>query len=77
MKWTLEIHPSKEAIEAMTLVHFPLNDQAMPLFHACTDGLRFNYAGVTPAGQGRVLDGRKAPHNAIIGSYVPLHLDWR
>jgi len=31
----------------------------MPLFHACTDGLRFNYAGATPAGEGLVWDGRK------------------
>ncbi|MBI4025290.1 MAG: hypothetical protein HY360_09945 [Verrucomicrobia bacterium] len=70
MKWTLEIQPSKETIDSMTLV-IPLDDKAMPLFHACTDGLRFNYAGATPAGQGRVWDGAKAARNSIIGSYVP------
>ncbi|MBI4025285.1 MAG: hypothetical protein HY360_09920, partial [Verrucomicrobia bacterium] len=70
MKWTLEIQPSKERVDSMTLV-IPLDDKAMPLFHACTDGLRFNFAGATPAGQGRVWDGSKAARNSIIGSYVP------
>jgi len=70
MKWTLEIGPSKQPIESLTLV-IPLDDKLAPLFHACTDGLRFNYAGATPAGQGRVWDGSKAARNSIIGSYVP------
>lgn len=70
MKWTLEIQPAKEPIEAVTLV-IPLDNKRMPLFHACTDGIRFNYAGATPAGQGRVWDGGKAARNSIIGSYVP------
>ncbi len=70
MKWTLELRPSKEAINSMTLV-IPLDDRLMPLFHAVTDGLRFNYAGVTPAGTGRVWDGSKAARNSIVGSYVP------
>src|SRR6185503_17932747 len=51
MKWTLEIQPSKEAVDSMTLV-IPIDDRLAPLFHAVTDGLRFNYAGATPAGQG-------------------------
>jgi hypothetical protein len=70
MKWSLAIRPSKEAIQSMTLV-VPLDDRLMPLFHAVTDGLRFNYAGATPAGQGRIWDGSKAARNAIIGTYVP------
>ena len=70
MKWTLEIAPSARSIEKLVLV-IPLREKLMPLFHACTDGLRFNYAGVTPAGQGRVWDGTKAPRNSIVGSYVP------
>lgn len=70
MRWTLEIEPSKEAVDALTLV-IPLEDRRMPLFHACTDGLRFNAAGATPAGQGRVWDGSRAARNSIIGSYVP------
>jgi hypothetical protein len=70
MKWTLDIQPSNEAVESMTLV-IPLDDRLMPLMHTCTDGIRFNYAGATPAGPGRVWDGSKAARNSLIGSYVP------
>ena len=70
MLWTLELDPSATPLEALTL-DLPLADEGMPLMHACTDGLRFNYAGRVPAGQGRVWDGSKAARNSIIGSYVP------
>jgi len=70
MKWTLDLQPSKEPIHSMTLV-IPLHDRLMPLFHAVTDGLRFNYSGAAPTGSGRVWDGSKAARNSIIGSYVP------
>jgi hypothetical protein len=53
MKWTLAMSPSQEKIDAMVLV-IPLDDKLIPLFHACTDGLRFNYAGQAPAGKGRL-----------------------
>ena len=52
MKWTLDIEPSAQPVDAVTLV-IPLRDQLMPLFHACTDGLRFNYAGATPGAERR------------------------
>lgn len=70
MKWALTLEPGPQKIESMTLV-IPLDDRLMPLFHACTDGIRFNYAGRTPAGARRIWDGTKAPRNSIIGSYVP------
>ncbi|MGD0092957.1 MAG: glycoside hydrolase domain-containing protein [Planctomycetota bacterium] len=70
MKWTLDLQPSKEKIEKLALA-IPLDNALMPLFHACTDGLRFNYAGLTPAGEGKVWDGTKAVRNSIIGNYVP------
>ncbi|PJB70173.1 MAG: hypothetical protein CO095_09210 [Armatimonadetes bacterium CG_4_9_14_3_um_filter_58_7] len=70
MKWTLSIFPSTQSVDAMTLV-IPLDATLMPLMHTCTDGIRFNYAGNAPMGQGRVWDGSKAPRNSIIGSYVP------
>ena len=42
------------------------------MFHACTDGLRFNYAGATPGTDiGRVWDSTQAARNSIIGNYVP------
>jgi hypothetical protein len=70
MKSTLTLQPTTEAIDSLTLV-IPLDDKAMPLMHTCTDGLRFNYAGSTPAGEGIVWDGSKAARNSIIGTYVP------
>lgn len=69
-KWVLTLEPSAEPVQSLTLV-IPFRSQAASLFHACTDGLRFNYAGATPAGQGRIWDGTKAARNSIIGSYVP------
>src|SRR6185295_2536802 len=53
MKWTLELQPSPRPVESMTLV-IPLDDKKMPLMHTCVHGLRSNYAGATPAGQGPV-----------------------
>jgi hypothetical protein len=68
--WVLTIEPSSTPVDSLTLV-IPLKNAAAPLFHACTDGLRFNYAGATPAGEGRVWDGSRAARNSIVGSYVP------
>lgn len=63
--------PDSEApVESLALV-IPVDDREAPLFHACTDGIRFNYAGKTPPGAGRVWDGRKAARNSILGSFVP------
>ena len=70
MKWTLELQPTESAIEGLTLV-IPIANSMAPLFHPSTDGLRFNYAGKTPSGEGPVWDASKAARNSIIGSYVP------
>lgn len=71
-KWILELAPgtSPTTVDSLVLV-IPMINKQMPLFHACTDGIRFNYAGATPVGSGRVWDGSKAPRNSIIGTYVP------
>lgn len=70
MKYTLTLQPTNTTIDSLTL-KIPLDGQQMPLMHACTDGLRFNYAGKVPAGQGVVWDSSKAARNSIIGTYVP------
>lgn len=70
MVWVLDVHAAREKMESLKLT-IPLDNALCPLMHACTDGIRFNYAGSIPAGEGRVWDGRKAPRNAIVGSYVP------
>lgn len=73
MKCELELGPSTSAgaaVDAITLV-IPMRNSEAPLMHVSTDGLRFNFAGNTPAGEGRIWDGSKAARNSIIGSYVP------
>lgn len=70
MKWILKINPCAETVDSLKLI-IPLDDEKSPLFHACADGIRFNYGGATPKGEGKVWDGTKAPRNSIIGSYVP------
>ena len=70
MKTTITLAPTTETIDALTLI-IPLDDSQMPLLNACTDGIRFNYAGSTPKGSGIVWDGSKAARNSIIGDYVP------
>ena len=70
MWWRLTLAPTTETIDAVTLV-VPLNDQLAPLFHECTDGVRFNYAGFTPPGEGQVWNSTKAAKNSILGSHVP------
>ncbi len=70
MKTTLTLAPTTEKLDSVALV-IPLVNKDMPLMTACTDGLRFNYAGKTPVGMGQVWNGSQAPRNSIIGSYVP------
>jgi hypothetical protein len=70
MKWTLTIEPCKQEVERLYL-KVPLYNPLMPLMHTCADGIRFNYAGSVPDGQGVVWDGTKAGKNSIIGTYVP------
>ncbi len=48
-------------------IEVPLRDAEAPLMHTIGDGLRQNYAGATPAGQGAVWD----------GSQVTRHERWR
>ncbi len=70
MIWSLTIDPTDEPVEALTLT-IPLDNAQSPLMHACTDGIRFNYAGAVPAGEGSVWKSATAARNSIIGSYVP------
>ena len=41
-------------------IEIPLKDREVPLLHTVGDGLRQNYAGAVPAGQGAIWDGTKA-----------------
>ena len=48
--------PAAQSVEAVTLT-IPLDNALCPLMHACTDGIRFNYAGAVPPGDGHVWAG--------------------
>lgn len=67
-EWLLTLPPGR--YEPMSL-EIPLKKDVAWLYHACTDGLRFNPAGRIPSGKGRVWDSLSLKKNKIIGSYVP------
>ena len=70
MKSTFTLEPTTQKVDSLTLI-IPLNNKLMPLMHACADGIRFNYAGKVPEGNGVIWNSTKAAHNSIIGDYVP------
>jgi hypothetical protein len=49
----------------------PLDDAQVPYMHACGDGLRYNYAGKTPTGQGTVWDSSRANKSDLVGTFYP------
>ena len=68
MTWRLTLKPGHH--EPFSL-EIPIRAERAKLFHPCADGMRFNYAGVVPPGEGLVWDSSKAPRTSIIGSYLP------
>ncbi len=70
MKTTLTLNPTKATLDSVALV-IPMLNREIPLMTACTDGLRFNYAGKMPTGLGEIWNGFQAARNSIIGSFVP------
>ena len=69
MEWRLTLRPGRYGPMS---IEIPIRAERAPLMHACVDGLRHNYAGKVPAGEGRVWDGTKCRgRNAIVGDYVP------
>ncbi len=70
MRWRLTLLPGDREIEHLRLV-IPLKNELCTLLHVCTDGIRFNYAGSMPSGEGRIWESGRAARNSIIGDYVP------
>ena len=70
MLMTLNLQPAQAAVRRLSLV-VPLRDAAVPYLHAIGDGLRHNYAGFTPAGEGRIWDSSRASKLEIIGTFYP------
>ncbi|MBI2302250.1 MAG: hypothetical protein HYU66_25385 [Armatimonadetes bacterium] len=52
-------------------LEIPLDDRETPYLHACGDGLRFNYAGRVPAGEGIVWDSSKTNRTSLVGTFYP------
>lgn len=71
MRVTLDIQPrGQEPVERLDLF-IPLREEIAKLMHVCGDGLRFNYAGEVPKGEGVVWDSRKASRLEIAGTFIP------
>src|SRR5690606_10376063 len=49
----------------------PLVESEAPYIHGVADGIRHNYAGVVPAGQGRVWDSGMANRRELVGTFYP------
>ena len=66
MKIEMQLGPGRNPAEISRLwIEIPLQDAEVPLMHAIGDGVRHNYSGQTPAGQGVVWDGAKAPRSEV------------
>ena len=60
MKVEMTLSPGPAPAEIRRLwIEIPLQDAVAPLMHTIGDGLRHNYSGAAPAGQGPVWDGSK------------------
>ena len=71
IKVTLDLTPhGKTPVEALDLT-VPLRDAEAPLMHACGDGIRFNYGGAIPPGEGIVWTSAQASRNDLQGTFLP------
>ncbi|HOJ39298.1 MAG TPA: DUF6067 family protein, partial [bacterium] len=71
MKVTVNLNQKgKTLIDRLSLV-IPLKARRARLMHVCGDGLRFNYGGVVPAGQGIVWESKNASRNLLLGTFIP------
>lgn len=68
MKWTLTLGAGRHTSLRLEI---PIMAERATLMHACADGMRYNYAGEVPKGEGRVWCSSKAPHTSIVGNYLP------
>jgi len=72
MKVELQLLPGTRGEEIKALwLEIPLVDELMPLYHVSTTNLRFNPAGNTPSGDGRIWDTRDFPDGAWYGNFKP------
>ncbi len=71
MKVTLELSQRDQVpVEGLELV-IPLRAGETSLMHACGEGLRANFAGAIPAGQGIVWESKHASRDKLLGTFLP------
>jgi len=70
-KVTLTFEPTDDQPVDGLRVVIPLVDREMPLMHAVADGMRFNYAGRVPDGEGRIWGSDKASRMDLLGTFLP------
>jgi hypothetical protein len=73
MKVTIELFGSEAApgkTDGLDLL-IPLKDSEAPFMHVCGEGLRGNYGGRVPAGDGEVWNSTKASRERLLGSFIP------
>lgn len=73
MKVTIELFGSEAApgkADGLDLL-IPIKDSEAPFMHVCGEGLRGNYGGRVPAGEGEVWNSTKASRERLLGSFIP------
>ena len=66
----LSLAASAQTVDRVSLVA-PLRNDMVRYMHACGDGLRHNFSGRAPAGEGRVWDSSKGNKVRIVGTFYP------
>lgn len=69
MKYTLKLQPFNGKLDSLKMI-VPIDSKYAYLFHACTDGLRFNYGGKTP----EKWNSTQAPRTSVTTDFV--HYIW-
>lgn len=68
---TLHLEPTAGKRVQRISLNIPLRESLARYMHAVGDGLRSNYAGSVPRGEGRVWDSSKAAKQEIVGTFYP------
>jgi len=66
----LTLAPTKTPVRRLSIV-IPVVEREARYMHAVADGLRHNYAGFVPSGEGRVWDSSKGNRIDLVGTFYP------
>ncbi|MBR2441218.1 MAG: hypothetical protein IKB25_13555 [Lentisphaeria bacterium] len=70
MWYTFKLQPCAQPVQSLKLkLAFP--EKEVPLYHICTDGLRFNNGGALMKGNGRIWKSADAARSEIQNDFVP------